>query len=85
MCSASRGLDGFMEGFQEALGSGDLGAMPVSTTHVLTSGVAGGVVGARDRLQWNTLRAIIVTWFTTLPGCVMLSFVFGIVLHSALV
>ncbi|MGI9291247.1 MAG: inorganic phosphate transporter [Gammaproteobacteria bacterium] len=68
-----------------AIAAGDVGGMPVSTTHVLTSGVAGGVVGARDTLQWSTLRAIIVTWFTTLPGCVMVSFAMGIVLHSALV
>ena len=68
-----------------SIAAGDLGAMPVSTTHVLTSGVAGSVVGARDQLQWSTLRAIIITWFTTLPGCVLLSFAMGIVLHSALV
>jgi phosphate/sulfate permease len=68
-----------------AIAAGDVVSMPVSTTHVLTSGVAGGVVSSGDHLQWSTLRAIVVTWFTTLPGCVMLSFAMGIVLHSALV
>jgi phosphate/sulfate permease len=68
-----------------AIAAGDVGAMPVSTTHVLTSGVAGGVVSSGDHLQWGTLRAIVVTWFTTLPGCVMLSFAMGVVLHAALV
>jgi phosphate/sulfate permease len=68
-----------------AIAAGDIGAMPVSTTHVLTAGVAGGVVSSGDHLQWSTLRAIVITWFTTLPGCVMLSFAMGIVLHAALV
>ena len=68
-----------------SIAAGDLGGMPVSTTHVLTSGVVGGVVSSGDQLQWGTLRAIVVTWFTTLPGCVVLSFAMGIVLHSAMV
>ena len=68
-----------------AIAAGDIGAMPVSTTHVLTSGVAGGVVSSGDHLQWGTLRAIVVTWFTTMPGCVVLSFAMGIILHSAFV
>ena len=68
-----------------AIAAGDLGAMPVSTTHVLTSGVAGGVVGAGDQLQWSTLRAIVVTWLTTMPGCVLVAFAMGILFHAALV
>jgi len=68
-----------------SIAAGDLGGAPVSTTHVLTSGVAGAVVSSGDSLQWNTLRAIVVTWFTTLPGTVVLSFGMGIVLHTALV
>lgn len=68
-----------------SIAAGDLGGAPVSTTHVLTSGVAGAVVSSGDKLQWNTLRAIVVTWFTTLPGTVLLSFTMGVVLHAALV
>ncbi len=68
-----------------SIAAGDLGGAPVSTTHVLTSGVAGAVVSSGDSLQWNTLRAIVVTWFTTLPGTVVLSFGMSIVLHAALV
>lgn len=68
-----------------SIAAGDFGGAPVSTTHVLTSGVAGSVVSSGDKLQWKTLRAIIVTWFTTLPGTVILSFVMGVVLHAALV
>lgn len=68
-----------------SIGAGDLSGAPVSTTHVLTSGVAGTVVSAGDHLQWSTLRAIVITWFTTLPGTVIASFAMGIVLHTALV
>lgn len=68
-----------------SIAAGDLGGAPVSTTHVLTSGVAGAVVSSGEKLQWDTLRAIVVTWFTTLPGTVMLSFGMAIVLHAALV
>ena len=68
-----------------SIAAGDLGGAPVSTTYVLTSGVAGAVVSSGDSLQWNTLRAILVTWFTTLPGTVVPSFGMAIVLHAALV
>ncbi len=68
-----------------SIAAGDVGGAPVSTTHVLTSGVAGAVVSSGDSLQWDTLRAIVVTWFTTLPGTVILSFALSIVLHAALV
>lgn len=68
-----------------SIAAGDLAGAPVSTTHVLTSGVAGAVVSSGDSLQWGTLRAIVVTWFTTLPGRVVLSFGMAIVLHTALV
>ena len=68
-----------------SIAAGVLAGAPVSTTHVLTSGVAGAVVSSGDSLQWGTLRAIVVTWFTTLPGRVVLSFGMAIVLHTALV
>ena len=68
-----------------SIAAGDVSGAPVSTTHVLTSGVAGAVVSSGDTLQWDTLRAIVITWFTTLPGTVVLSFGMGIVLHTALV
>jgi phosphate/sulfate permease len=34
-------------------------------------------------LQFSTIRGIVITWFTTLPGCFGLSFAFAIVLHAA--
>jgi phosphate/sulfate permease len=68
-----------------SIAAGDFTGAPVSTTHVLTSGVAGSMVSAGDHLQWSTLRAIVITWFTTLPGTMLASFALGILLHTALV
>jgi PiT family inorganic phosphate transporter len=50
---------------------------------VVTSGVAGSMHASGAGLQVSTLRGILITWFTTLPGCFMLSFAFSIVLHAA--
>lgn len=43
-------------------------ALPVSTTHVISSAIMG--VGAAQRVKgvkWGTARKIIITWFITLP------------------
>jgi phosphate/sulfate permease len=44
-------------------------ALPVSTTHVLSSGVAGSMVASKGvkNLQPDTIRNIILAWFLTLP------------------
>lgn len=47
--------------------------LPVSTTHVLTSGVAGTMVANHSGLQWGTLRALAAAWLMTLPASVALS------------
>ncbi|WP_215780921.1 inorganic phosphate transporter [Paludibacterium sp. B53371] len=41
--------------------------MPVSTTHVLSSGVAGSMVADKSGLQFGTIRAILLAWLFTLP------------------
>jgi inorganic phosphate transporter, PiT family len=46
--------------------------LPVSTTHVLSSGVAGTMAANRSGLQADTLRNIILAWVLTLPVCVLL-------------
>jgi PiT family inorganic phosphate transporter len=46
--------------------------MPVSTTHVLTSGVAGTMAANHAGIQMGTVRNLIVAWVLTLPVCVML-------------
>jgi PiT family inorganic phosphate transporter len=46
--------------------------LPVSTTHVLSSGVAGTMAANRSGLQMNTLRNLLLAWVLTLPVCVLL-------------
>jgi PiT family inorganic phosphate transporter len=41
--------------------------LPVSTTHVLTSGVAGTMAANGSGLQWSTVRALVMAWVLTLP------------------
>jgi PiT family inorganic phosphate transporter len=50
--------------------------LPVSTTHVLSSGVAGSMAANRSGLQRATLRNIILAWVITLPACVFLGAMF---------
>jgi len=46
--------------------------MPVSTTHVLSSGVAGTMAANGSGLQAQTLRNILLAWVLTLPVCMIL-------------
>lgn len=47
--------------------------LPVSTTHVLNSAVAGTMVANKSGLQWATIRSIISAWVLTLPITMCLS------------
>jgi phosphate/sulfate permease len=47
--------------------------LPVSTTHVLSSGVAGTMAANGSGLQWSTLRNIALAWVLTLPAAMLLS------------
>jgi PiT family inorganic phosphate transporter len=49
--------------------------LPVSTTHVLSSGIAGSMVASKGikNLQGNTIRNILMAWFLTLPVVMLLS------------
>ncbi len=49
--------------------------LPVSTTHVLSSGIAGSMVASKGvkNLQPETVRNILLAWFLTLPVCMMMS------------
>ncbi len=54
--------------------------LPVSTTHVLSSGIAGTMFANRSGLQTQTLRNLLLAWVLTLPVCVLLGagiFAFG--------
>jgi PiT family inorganic phosphate transporter len=46
--------------------------LPVSTTHVLSSGVAGTMAANKSGLQMGTLRNLLLAWVLTLPVCVIL-------------
>jgi PiT family inorganic phosphate transporter len=47
--------------------------VPVSTTHVLSSGIAGTMAANGSGLQWNTVRSIALAWVLTLPAAALLS------------
>ncbi|MBV8616282.1 MAG: inorganic phosphate transporter, partial [Acetobacteraceae bacterium] len=51
----------------------DMYGLPVSTTHVLSSGVAGTMLANGSGLQWGTLRNIAMAWVLTLPAAMLLS------------
>jgi PiT family inorganic phosphate transporter len=46
---------------------------PVSTTHILSSGVAGTMVANGSGLHFSTVRNILAGWFFTLPAAALLS------------
>jgi PiT family inorganic phosphate transporter len=47
--------------------------MPVSTTHVLSSGVAGTMAANMSGLQLRTIRNIALAWALTLPVTMLLA------------
>ncbi|MDF5706710.1 MAG: inorganic phosphate transporter [Nostoc sp. S4] len=54
------------------IGAADYFGLPVSTTHVLSSGVAGTMAANHSGLQMDTLRNLLLAWVLTLPICVLL-------------
>jgi PiT family inorganic phosphate transporter len=55
------------------IGLADGYGLPVSTTHVLSSGVAGTMAANRSGLQLSTIRDIAMAWVFTLPAAALLS------------
>jgi PiT family inorganic phosphate transporter len=55
------------------IGAADAFGLPVSTTHVLSSGVAGTMAANRTGLQWETVRNLAMAWILTLPVSILLS------------
>jgi PiT family inorganic phosphate transporter len=47
--------------------------LPVSTTHVLSSGIAGTMAANGSGLQWATIRNIAMAWVLTLPAAMIIS------------
>jgi PiT family inorganic phosphate transporter len=58
--------------------------LPVSTTHVLSSGIAGTMVAQRSGLQTSTVRNIALAWVLTLPVSLVLSAVLFLLFRSLL-
>jgi PiT family inorganic phosphate transporter len=55
------------------IGAADAFGLPVSTTHVLSSGVAGTMVANHSGLQWATVRNLLMAWVLTLPVSIALA------------
>ncbi|MGA7564972.1 MAG: inorganic phosphate transporter [Terriglobales bacterium] len=55
------------------IGAADWFGLPVSTTHVLSSGVAGTMAANHSGLQWSTVRNLAMAWVLTLPVSMMLA------------
>ncbi|HKE97128.1 MAG TPA: inorganic phosphate transporter, partial [Povalibacter sp.] len=55
------------------IGAADIYGLPVSTTHVLSSGVAGTMMANRSGLQLTTIRNLAMAWVLTLPMAIVLS------------
>ena len=55
------------------IGAADMFGLPVSTTQVLSSGVAGTMAANRSGLQWGTVRNLAMAWVLTLPAAMVLS------------
>jgi PiT family inorganic phosphate transporter len=47
--------------------------LPVSTTHILSSGVAGTMAANGSGLQWSTIRSIASAWILTLPAAMAIA------------
>ncbi|MCC8424737.1 inorganic phosphate transporter [Mucilaginibacter sp. UR6-11] len=57
--------------------------LPVSTTHVLSSGIAGAMVasGGKGNLNNKTLKNIALAWVLTLPVAIILAFLLFMLFH----
>ncbi len=47
--------------------------LPVSTTHIVTSGISGTMLAARAGLRWSMLSRIAVAWLLTLPVTIVIA------------
>jgi inorganic phosphate transporter, PiT family len=55
------------------IAAADVYGLPVSTTHVLSSGVAGTMAANGSGLQMATVRNLLMAWVLTLPAAITLS------------
>lgn len=59
-----------------SIGAANLFSLPVSTTHILSSGVAGTMVANKSGLQKSTVINIALAWILTLPAVIIMGAVF---------
>jgi PiT family inorganic phosphate transporter len=55
------------------IGLADVYGLPVSTTHVLSSGVAGTMAANGSGLQWSTIKNMALAWVLTLPAAMVIA------------
>lgn len=55
------------------IAAADMYGLPVSTTHVLSSGVAGTMAANGSGVQMGTIRNLLMAWVLTLPCAILLS------------
>lgn len=55
------------------IGAAEMFGLPVSTTHILSSGVAGTMAANGSGLQWSTIRNMAMAWLLTLPAAMFIS------------
>ncbi|TFZ58645.1 inorganic phosphate transporter [Methylorubrum sp. Q1] len=55
------------------IGLAEAYGLPVSTTHILSSGVAGTMAANGSGLQWATMRNLAAAWLLTLPAAITLA------------
>lgn len=55
------------------IAAADVFGLPVSTTQVLSSGVAGTMVANKSGLQMSTVKSLLMAWVLTLPAAIILS------------
>jgi PiT family inorganic phosphate transporter len=56
--------------------------LPVSTTHILSSGIAGSMAANGSGLQWSTVRSIALAWVTTLPAAMAIAGILYVILRQ---
>ena len=66
------------------IGAADMFGLPVSTTHVLSSGVAGTMAANGSGVQMATIRNLLMAWVLTLPCAILLSGTLYFVLRHVL-
>lgn len=57
------------------IGAANYWGLPVSTTHILSSGIAGTMLANQAGLQIDTLKNLLLAWIFTLPSCILLGFI----------